>query len=55
MRTIGAAEREASDLIKQTPGLTVQDLADRLGVTRGRAYAIVRRLELGRVRRERDG
>jgi hypothetical protein len=41
VRTAGPAEREALELIEGRPGLTIHDLADRLGVTAGRAYAIV--------------
>ena len=52
-RTLGPREAEALRLIEQHPGLTVAELADRLGVTTGRAHQIVRRLEVGRVRRER--
>jgi hypothetical protein len=32
--------------------LTVAELAEALGISRSRAWQIVRRLELGRVRRE---
>ncbi len=52
VRTLGPREREALGLIEQRPGTTVADLADALGVGMTRAWQIVGRLELGRVRRE---
>jgi len=52
-RRIGPAEAEALRLIEQQPGITAAELADRLGVTTNRVHQIVRRLEQGRVRRER--
>jgi DNA-binding MarR family transcriptional regulator len=51
-RSLGPRERAALAIIEQSPGITARELADRLSVTAGRAHAIVRRLELGRVRRE---
>lgn len=53
LATLGPREREAFSLIEQRPGLTTSDLAEALGVSRSRAWQIVRRLETGRVRRER--
>ena len=53
VRPLGEREAEALRLIEQQHGITAAELADRLGVTTGRAHQIVRRLELGRVRRER--
>jgi hypothetical protein len=51
-RTLGPREREARTLIEEGPGLTVEELADALGVGMTRPWQIVGRLELGRVRRE---
>jgi hypothetical protein len=51
--TLGPREREALALIEQQPGLTIAELADALGVGMTRAWQIVGRLEVGRVRRER--
>jgi DNA-binding MarR family transcriptional regulator len=52
-RTLRPRELEALRLIEQRPGITAAELADRLGVTTNRVWQIVRRLELGQVRRER--
>lgn len=51
--TLGPREREALDLIKQRPGLTVMELAEALDVGTTRMWQIVGRLERGLVRRER--
>jgi hypothetical protein len=50
--TLGPREWEALDLVEQTPGMTVAELAASLGVGMTRAWQIVGRLEQGRVRRE---
>ena len=52
VRTLGPREREAVRLIERQPGLTIAELADALGVGMKRAWQIVGRLEIGRVRRE---
>jgi DNA-binding MarR family transcriptional regulator len=53
-RTLGPREREALRLIERGPGITAPELAAPLGVTTNRVWQIVRRLEAGRVRRERS-
>ena len=50
---LGPREAEALRLIEAHPGVTAREMADRLGVTPNRVWQIVRRLEGGRVRRER--
>jgi DNA-binding MarR family transcriptional regulator len=52
-RTLGPRDLEALRLVQERPGLTTAELAGLLGVSRNRAAQIVRRLEAGRVRRER--
>jgi DNA-binding MarR family transcriptional regulator len=52
-RTLGPRELEALRLIERSPGITAAELAEQLGVTPNRVWQIVRRLEAGRVRRER--
>jgi DNA-binding MarR family transcriptional regulator len=54
VRSLGPRELEALQLIEERPGITVGELATRLGVTTNRVSQIVRRLEAERVRRERD-
>ena len=53
VRPLGEREAEALRLIEAHPGVAARALADRLGVTPNRVWQIVRRLERGRVRRER--
>jgi DNA-binding MarR family transcriptional regulator len=53
-RALGPRELEALCLIEQGPGSTAAELADELGVTTGRVWQIVRRLEVGWIRRDRD-
>lgn len=45
MRSLGPREREALALIEQQPGITVVALADELGVTMKRMWAMLGRLE----------
>jgi DNA-binding MarR family transcriptional regulator len=52
-RSLGPRERETLELIERHPGNTAAELAAALGVTTTRVHQIVRRLEIGRVRRER--
>jgi DNA-binding MarR family transcriptional regulator len=53
-RPLGPREREALRLVEQRPGITVAELSAHLGVTTNRVWQIVRRLEMGRVRREEN-
>jgi DNA-binding MarR family transcriptional regulator len=53
VRPLGEREAEALALIERHPGITARELAAQLGVTTNRVWQIVRRLEAGRVRRER--
>jgi DNA-binding MarR family transcriptional regulator len=52
-RSLGPREREVLELIERHPGIMARELADRLDVTTNRVWQILRRLENGRVRRER--
>jgi DNA-binding MarR family transcriptional regulator len=52
LRQFGPRELEALRLVEQHPGITVEELADELGVTMNRMWQIVRRLEAGRIHRE---
>jgi molybdenum-dependent DNA-binding transcriptional regulator ModE len=49
----GPREREALAVIEAEPGMTVEQLAERMGVSYGRAWQIVARLERSHVRRAR--
>lgn len=42
---LGPRELEALQLIEQRPGITVGELRDALGITRGRVWQIVYRLQ----------
>jgi DNA-binding IclR family transcriptional regulator len=42
-------------MVEQRPGITVAELADRMGVTMSRAWQYVGRLEAGRLRRDASG
>jgi DNA-binding MarR family transcriptional regulator len=53
-RSPGPRESEALRLIEQHPGITIEELADALGVSMSRVWQIVGRLEASRVHRERD-
>ena len=53
-RSLGPRELEALALIERRPGITgVAELAEAMGVSMQRAWQIVGRLEIGRVRGER--
>jgi DNA-binding MarR family transcriptional regulator len=54
VRSLGPREREALSLIECRPGITPMDLAQELGVTLQRVWAILGRLEASRVRREQS-
>ena len=45
MRSLGPREREALALVQQRPGLTVEELADALGVRTKRMWGMLSRLE----------
>jgi uncharacterized membrane protein len=51
---LGPRELEALRIVAARPGLTVAELREALGVSRGRCFQIVSRLEGARVRREPD-
>jgi DNA-binding MarR family transcriptional regulator len=51
-RSLGPRKLEALRLVEQRPGITVEELAEEIGVTLQRAWQYVRRLAAGRVRRE---
>jgi DNA-binding Lrp family transcriptional regulator len=54
MRSLGPREREALRLIEQRPGIPIESLADELGVTMKRMWAMLGRLEANGVWRERS-
>jgi len=49
-RSLGPREVAALRLIEDQPGITVAELADAMGVTLGRVWQILGRLQAGRVR-----
>lgn len=51
---LGPREREALERIEACPGITVEQLADDMGVTVKRIWHYPDRLEVGRVQREGD-
>jgi DNA-binding IclR family transcriptional regulator len=53
VRQITPRAQEAFDLIAAEPGLSVEALGDKLGVSRSRIWQLVGELEYGRIRRDR--
>jgi hypothetical protein len=54
IRSLGPRERESLALVQERPGITVEELADALGVTMNRMWGMLGRLEVSGVRRERS-
>lgn len=52
VRTLGPREREALEIIRARPGITVAELRGALGVGPKRIWQIIDRLDAARVRRE---
>ena len=51
----GTRREQALELIKQNPGITVTDIADRLGIRQNYLYRVTQELQKERKVRRRDG
>ena len=51
----GTRREQALELIKQNPGITVADIADRMGIRQNYLYRVTQELQKERKVRRRDG